>query len=144
MTRPSIASPTGTLIGVPLGRTTAPRAKPAGRLQRHRAHGMRVEVQLNLGDRRALAVLDDERLVEGGQHAVSNCTSTTEPRTARTMPVVLPAWSRTSLLSTCAVTAPDPMTWCSARPACSDARRGVAASQALADPLDYQQPPALP
>ena len=66
--RPSVASPTGTLIGAPVSITSTPRADAVGRVHRDGAHAVVAQVLLDFGDqldRRASLALGDDDLQRG-------------------------------------------------------------------------------
>ena len=46
--RPSVASPTGTVIGAPVSITSSAPREPVGGVHRHRAHAVVAEVLLDL------------------------------------------------------------------------------------------------
>ena len=48
--RPSVTSPTGTVIGPPVSMTSVPRARPSVRVHGDRAHAVVAEVLLHLAD----------------------------------------------------------------------------------------------
>ena len=48
--RPSVSSPTGTVIGPPVSITSSPRAQAVGRVHRDRADAVVAEVLLHLAD----------------------------------------------------------------------------------------------
>ncbi len=91
--RPSVASPTGTVIGPPVSITSAAALEAVRRVHRHRAHPVVAEVLLHLADELAgLAVpvavvhLDRQRRVDLGQLLLGKTASTTTPVTCSTRP----------------------------------------------------------
>ena len=69
-TRPSVASPTGTVIGAPVSRTGDAAGEPVGRRHRHGADPVVAEVLLDLAHERILALaLDLDGVEDLGQLA---------------------------------------------------------------------------
>ena len=87
--RPSVASPTGTVIGPPVSITSAPR-EAVGRVHRDRAHAVVAEVLLDLADEQLLPAAmprpprrprprarDRDRVVDLGQPSGKTASITT-------------------------------------------------------------------